>query len=71
MNITYDSKTDVLYIKLKDNAKFLKNKKIDNNTIVDIGKDGEFIGIEFLSASSRYDIQRFVIENLPAQRKAA
>lgn len=71
MKITYDSKTDVLYIKLKEGAKFSKNKKVGNNTIVDVDKKGEFIGIEILFASSRYDISRFTIENLPLQSKAA
>jgi len=61
----------VLYIKLKENAKFAKNKKVGNNTIVDIDKNGEFIGIEILFASSRYDISKFTIENLPPQAKAA
>lgn len=71
MNISYDSETDVLYIRLKDKAKFSKSKKINDNTIIDMDKDGEFLGIEVLFASDRYDIQKFIIENLPIQKKAA
>lgn len=71
MNISYDSETDVLYIRLKDKSKFSKSKKINDNTIIDIDKNGEFLGIEVLFASDRYDIQKFIIENLPVQKKAA
>ncbi|MFH1452794.1 MAG: DUF2283 domain-containing protein [Armatimonadota bacterium] len=71
MNISYDSGTDVLYICLKDKGKFSKSKKINENTIVDVDKNGEFLGIEVLFASERYDIQKFTIENLPVQKKAA
>ena len=52
MNIDYDKEADALYIAF-GNAKVAKNKKIDDLTIMDLDKDGQIIGIEFLDASKR------------------
>jgi uncharacterized protein YuzE len=47
MKITYDSDADAMYIELKE-GKFDHNKKIDKNTILDIDKEGDVLGIELL-----------------------
>lgn len=52
MEITYDKDADAMYIKFRD-GKFSKNRKIDEVTIIDIDKDGNLLGIEFLDASKR------------------
>ena len=52
MKITYDKDADAMYIEFS-NAEFAKNKIIDRNTIIDLDKNGQIIGIEILSVSKR------------------
>ena len=50
MKVTYDPDADAMYIKLT-NEKFSKTKVIDDNTILDLDKNGNVIGIELLFVS--------------------
>ena len=50
MEITYDKNADAMYIEFRK-GKSVKNKKIDDFTIIDLDKDGNMLGIEFLDAS--------------------
>ena len=52
MEITIDKDADAMYIKFS-NAKFAKNKKIDDETIIDIDTNGKIKGIEILDVSKR------------------
>ena len=65
MKITYDSKADAMYIKLKD-AKIFKTKEIDSNTIIDYDKDNDVIGIEILFVKERLPslLKNVQVENL-------
>ena len=50
MNIEYDKKHDLLYIKLQ-NKKVAKSKEIEKNVVVDLDRNGQLIGIEVLDTS--------------------
>lgn len=52
MKITFDKEADALYIEFS-NGEFASNKKIDDETIIDLDKKGNVIGIEFLNVSKR------------------
>ena len=52
MNITFDKEADALYIEF-NKGEFGSNKKIDDNTIIDLDKKGNILGIEMLSVSKR------------------
>lgn len=52
MKITFDKEADAMYIEVSD-EEFAKNKKIDNETIIDLDKNGKIIGIELLNVSKR------------------
>ena len=52
MEITFDKEADAVYIEFS-NGDFASNKKIDDDTILDLDKDGNIIGIEILSVSNR------------------
>ena len=52
MKITYDKDADAMYIKLKDDE-IVNTKEIDRNTIIDLNKKGEIIGIEILFVKER------------------
>jgi len=53
MQITYDTKADALYIKLRG-GKFVANKEIVEGIIFDMGKGDVLLGIEILEASMRF-----------------
>jgi uncharacterized protein YuzE len=61
MEITFDKEADAVYIEFT-NAEFSKNKKIDDNTIIDLDKDDQIIGIELLDVSKR--IPRDFLKNV-------
>ena len=52
MNITFDKEADALYIEFSK-GEFGSNKKIDDDTIIDLDKKGNILGIEMLSVSKR------------------
>ena len=52
MKITLDKEADAMYIELSD-TEFATNKKIDDETIIDLDEDGKIIGIEILNVSKR------------------
>lgn len=52
MKITFDRNADAIYIEF-GNGDFASNKKIDNNTIIDLDKKGNILGIELLDVSKR------------------
>jgi len=52
MKITFDKEADTIYIELSE-ENFASNKKIDEETILDLDKNGKIIGIELLNISKR------------------
>lgn len=52
MKITFDKEADALYIELSD-EEFSTNKKVDDETILDLDDKGKIIGIELLNVSKR------------------
>ena len=52
MKITIDKKANAMYIEVSD-EKFAKNRKIDDETILDLDESGKIVGIEFLNVSKR------------------
>lgn len=58
MEIVYDKEADAMYIRFR-NGEFGNNKIIDKNTIIDLDKKGNILGIEFLSVSKRIPLNSF------------
>ena len=52
MEISYDKEADAMYIEFRK-GKFVKNKKVDDFTIIDLDKEGKILGIELLEVSNR------------------
>ena len=66
MKVTYDHEADAMYIKLTE-EKFSKVKIIDKNTILNLDKNGNVIGLELLFVSkhlSKDFISRVIVETL-------
>lgn len=56
MKITFDKKADAMYIYLQ-NKKVFKTKQVTDDTIVDMDKKGNVIGIELLFISKRIPVE--------------
>ena len=63
MNIIYNDKTDLLYIRLDDRKQNVVNKKVSKDIVLDIGEDDKIVGIEIFDASKQLRLERlFPIE---------
>lgn len=67
MQIVYNAKTDVLYIRLDEAKQDVINQQISEDVVLDIGKDDKIIGIEILDASSHTNLKTI----LPVQYQVA
>lgn len=56
IEINLDLKADALYIKFQE-GKFAKNKKIDEETIIDLDEKGNILGIEMLNVTKRFPLK--------------
>lgn len=65
MKIKYFSDTDTLYIEFRP-AEVSETKDLDENTLLDLDRDGNICGITVEHASVRADIPRFSFEQIAA-----
>jgi uncharacterized protein YuzE len=49
MKVEYDREADILYIKLRD-SKIIDTRMLGEDVYVDVGEDGNFVGIEIWRA---------------------
>ena len=63
MNIQYNNKTDLLYIRIDETHQEVTNKRVSDDVIMDIGKDGKIIGIEILDASKNINLKNILPVN--------
>jgi len=60
VNIIYNDKTDLLYIRLDDKKQDIINRRISDDIVLDIGENDRIIGIEFLDASKHVSLDRLL-----------
>jgi uncharacterized protein YuzE len=60
MNILYNDKTDLLYIRLDDRKQDVINRRVSENIVLDIGEGDKIIGIEILDASKHIALERLL-----------
>jgi uncharacterized protein YuzE len=65
MKIQYFTDTDTLYIEFKK-AEVAETRDLDENTLLDVDRDGNICGITVEHASQRTDIPRFSYEQVAA-----
>ena len=56
MQILYNAKTDLLYLRLDDRQQQVINKRFSEDIVLDLGKDNKIVGIEILDASKHLDL---------------
>jgi len=65
MKIQYFQDTDTLHIEFKPVA-VVETRDLDENTLLDLDRDGNIAGITIEHASQRADIPRFSYEQVAA-----
>ena len=60
MNITYNDKTDLLYIRLDERKQDVTNKRISKDIVLDIGEDDKIVGIEIINASHHVNLRNLL-----------
>ena len=58
MQILYNDKTDLLYLRLDERKQQVINKRLSEDIVLDIGEDGRIVGIEILDASKHLNLGR-------------
>ena len=51
MQVMYNAKADILYLRLDENKQDVINQRISNEIVFDLGTDEKIIGIEILEVS--------------------
>lgn len=57
MVINYDSKTDLLYIRIDKRKSTVINKRITDDVVLDLGENDTIIGIEIMDASKHLHLE--------------
>lgn len=60
MQIVYDARNDLLYLRFDDRQQQVVNERVSEDIVVDIGEGGQIVGIEILDASHRVNLQRLL-----------
>ena len=60
MKISYDDRTDLLYLRFDERKQEVENKRVTDDVVLDIGVGGKIIGIEILDASLHLDLERLL-----------
>ena len=60
MNIIYNDKTDLLYIRFDDRKQDVINRRVSEDIVLDIGENDRIVGIEILDASKHVTLDRLL-----------
>lgn len=60
MIIEYDSKTDLLYLRIEPSTQDVINRRVTEDIVLDIGKDNKIIGIEIMDASKHVNLGKLM-----------
>ncbi len=70
MRIQYFANTDTLYILLNDNT-VNETRDLDENTLLDLDRDGNLVGLTIEHAQARVKISSFSFEQISATVRSA
>ena len=57
MQIVYNPKTDILYIRLDEQTQDVINQRASEDVVLDMGSENRIIGIEIMDASQRLKLK--------------
>ena len=64
MQITYDVRSDVLYLRMDSQPQDVVNKRVTDEIVLDVGEGDKIVGIEILDASRHVNLSQL----LPVQQ---
>ena len=67
MQILYNTKNDLLYLRLDDRKQQVVNKRVSDEVVLDLGKGDRIVGIEILDASKHLNLDQL----LPVEYKVS
>ena len=65
MEIRYNAKSDLVYIRLDERKQDVANRRFTEDIVLDIGADNRIIGIEILDASKHLNLARAPAGQIP------
>ena len=71
MQILYNSKTDLLYLRLDDQKQQVINRRISDDVVLDVGDDDRIVGIEILDASKHINLNQLLPVRYSSTAEAA
>jgi uncharacterized protein YuzE len=60
MNVMYNDKSDLLYIRLDDGKQEIINRRVSEEIVIDIGEGDKVVGIEILDASKHVNLEKLL-----------
>ena len=60
MHVSYNDRTDLLYIRLDDRKQDVINRRVSDDVVLDLGEGDRIIGIEILDASRHVTLDRLL-----------
>ena len=60
MQILYNARTDLLYLRLDDRKQQVINQRLSEDIVLDLGEDNRIVGIEILDASKHLNLERLL-----------
>ena len=58
MQVSYNPRTDLLYLRFDERTQQVENKRIAEDVVLDLGEDDRIVGIEIMDASTRIDLSQ-------------
>ncbi|MBI4319500.1 MAG: DUF2283 domain-containing protein [Chloroflexi bacterium] len=68
MQVYYDDKSDLLYIRLDERTQEVVNRRVAEDIVLDIGNEDKIVGIEILDASQRLNLDSLLPIRYEARR---
>jgi uncharacterized protein YuzE len=60
VQIFYDAKTDLVYLRLDERRQQVVNKRVSEDIVLDLGEDDRIVGIEILDASKHLNLEQLL-----------
>jgi len=70
MQVLYNSKTDLLYLRLDDRKQQVTNSRLSDEIVLDLGEGDRIVGIEILDASKRLNLRQLLPVQYEVSREA-
>lgn len=71
MDITYNSDTDLLYIRFDARRQELRNERVSEDIVLDLGDDDRIVGIEILEASEKINLEGLLPPKIKVRKQRA